>query len=45
MGNLNDPADWWNVTALKNARLKITAGSAADVTVPMVIVTQQARSY
>jgi hypothetical protein len=45
MGNLNDPTDWWDVTQLANARLKITAGSSCDTTAPMVIVTQQARSY
>ena len=45
MGNINDPSDWWDVTKLANARLKITAGSSCDTTAAMQIITQQERRY
>ncbi len=45
MGNINDPSDWWDVTNLANARMKITAGASCDTTAAMQIITQQARSY
>lgn len=45
MGSLMDPSDWWDVGALANARIKITAGSSCDTTAAMQVITQQARKY
>jgi len=45
MGDLKEPSDWWDVSQLANARLKITAGSSCDTTPSMNIIAQQARPY
>lgn len=45
MGDLRDPGDWWDVTQLNNARLKITAGASCDTTAAMQVILQQARRY
>lgn len=44
-GKQNDPADWWDVTALKNARLKITAGSSVLAASTCQVITQQLKRY
>jgi len=44
-GKQQDPADWWDVTKLKNARLKITAGSSVGSGSTCQIITQQSMSY
>lgn len=45
MGNLQNPEEWWDVSKLKSARIKVTAGSSADTTAAIQIVLQQHRKY
>ena len=45
MGDQNDLEDWWDVTNLAKARLRITAGSAVESSSTCQVVTQQLRKY
>jgi hypothetical protein len=45
MGDEKDLDDWWDVTKLTNARLKITAGSSIESSSTCQVVTQQLRRY
>ena len=45
MGDQDDPADWWDVTKLTKARLKVTAGSSVESSSTCQVVTQQLRKY
>jgi len=45
MGRQDDPSDWWDVTKLTKARLKITAGSSVESSSTCQVVTQQMRVY
>ena len=44
-GKQSDPNDWWDVTKLGNARLKITAGSSVGSASTCQVITQQLRKY
>ena len=45
MGKMDDPADWFDLTAIKNLELDITAGSAVGATSYVNTVLQQLRTY
>lgn len=45
MGNPDDPSDWWDVSALTSARLKITAGSSVESSSTLQLVLEQLRRY
>lgn len=47
MGDRNDISDWWDVTRLSSARLKITQGTigTADTSATVDVVTQQLHRY
>lgn len=44
-GNLDDPEDWYDPTALKSLRLDILGDTAPTTTTPVNIITQQIRKY
>jgi len=44
-GKQDNPADWYDVTKLKNLRLKLTAGSSVGSGSTCQVITQQALSY
>ena len=44
-GKQNQIEDWWDVTRLKNARLKITAGSSVGASSTCRVMTQQYKPY
>lgn len=45
MGNLQNPEEWWDVSKLKSARLKVTAGSSVESSSTLQLVLQQLRKY
>lgn len=44
-GDQNDMTDWYDVTKLKNLKLKLTAGSSVVASSTAEVVTQQLRRY
>lgn len=45
MGSPDDNEDWWDVTQLGSARIKITAGSSVEASSTAQVVLQQLRRY
>jgi hypothetical protein len=45
MGSLFDEEDWWDVTKIGSARIKITAGSSVEASSTLQVVLQQLRRY
>lgn len=44
-GDPKDPADWWDVSKVGSARMKITSGSGANTSADTCVVIQQLKSY
>ena len=45
LGDQKDPDSWWDVSKLKSARLKITAGASVEASSTLQLVIQQLRKY